>query len=93
MAFTQRKEPPTLADRLHKQAVEQASQQADEDWPECKECGEPYNPKRKELGYPTCLDCGEPKKVFAIMPVPKSNYVVATNVTQIVSPYSHKGNR
>ena len=26
--------------------------------PECIECGEHYNPKRKALGYHTCLECG-----------------------------------
>ena len=28
-------------------------------WPQCFECGEEFNPKRKELGYEYCLDCGE----------------------------------
>lgn len=26
---------------------------------ECVECGEGYNPRRKELGYSTCLSCGD----------------------------------
>ncbi len=26
---------------------------------ECVECGEYYNPKRRDLGYYTCLDCGD----------------------------------
>lgn len=26
---------------------------------ECIKCGEPYNPKRKSLGYTTCLSCGD----------------------------------
>lgn len=94
MAFTQRKEPATLADKRHKDALQLQLQDADtDDWPDCRECGEPFNPKRKALGYVNCLDCGEPKKSFAVVPVPKSNYVVATNVTQLVSPYSHKGTR
>jgi predicted nucleic acid-binding Zn-ribbon protein len=25
---------------------------------ECKECGEEYPDRRRELGYRTCLDCG-----------------------------------
>ena len=91
MAFTQRKEPATLADKRHKESV--AAQLADVDWPECNSCGEYFNPKRQALGYSTCLACGEPKKQFAVVPVPKSNYVIATNVTQLASPYSHKGNR
>ena len=27
--------------------------------PICKECGETYPVRRKELGYSTCLECGE----------------------------------
>ena len=30
-------------------------------WPECRNCGEEFNPKRKELGYHVCLDCGDIK--------------------------------
>ena len=26
---------------------------------ECTECGEGFNPKRKDLGYHTCLSCGD----------------------------------
>jgi hypothetical protein len=26
---------------------------------ECKECGERYSLKRRQLGYRTCLDCGD----------------------------------
>lgn len=59
--------------------------------PCCDDCGEPYSPRRHALGYYTCLDCGTPAKCYAVVPVPKSNYVIATNVTQLVSPYSHKG--
>ena len=29
------------------------------EWPECEECGDEVNPKRKALGYDTCLTCGE----------------------------------
>ena len=29
------------------------------EWPQCFECGEEFNPKRKELGYEYCLECGE----------------------------------
>ena len=30
-----------------------------ENWPECIECGEEFNPKRKALGYDVCLGCGD----------------------------------
>ena len=33
----------------------------EQDWPMCLECGEEYNPKRKQLGYTTCLGCGDKK--------------------------------
>ena len=29
------------------------------DWPQCFDCGEEFNPKRKALGYEHCLECGE----------------------------------
>lgn len=27
--------------------------------PECIECGDPFNPRRRDLGYYTCLECGD----------------------------------
>ena len=27
--------------------------------PECRDCGEEYSPKRKDLGYLVCLSCGD----------------------------------
>jgi ribosomal protein L37AE/L43A len=92
--YTQRKEPKSLADKQHEEAVRRAMQlDCDDNWPTCRSCGEPFNPRRKALGYSSCLDCGEPKKEFAIVPVPKSNYIVASNPEQLLSPYSHKGTR
>lgn len=59
----------------------------------CSVCGEEYSPRRAALGYTTCLLHGEAKKEFPIVPVPKSNYIIATKPSDLVSPYSHKGNR
>jgi hypothetical protein len=59
----------------------------------CRVCGEEYDERRKKLGYGTCLDHGEAKKVHAFVPVPKSNYIIATSIEQLQSPYSHKGTR
>lgn len=28
-------------------------------WPQCWDCGEEFNPKRKALGYEYCLSCGD----------------------------------
>lgn len=92
--FTQRKEPKKTKDIQHEKAVEQELANLDLDTaPRCVECDEHYSPRRRALGYDTCLECGSPAKSFAVVPVPKSNYVVATNIDQVRSPYSHKGNR
>lgn len=61
--------------------------------PFCRVCGESYAKARAELGYKTCLKHGDPKRVFTIVPVPKSNYMIATSREQLLSPYSHKGTR
>lgn len=61
--------------------------------PFCSTCGEPFPQARAELGFRTCLQHGDAKRVFAIVPVPKSNYIIATSVEQLASPYSHKGTR
>lgn len=92
--FTQRKTSKSAKDLVHEEAVQRESGTLDyDDCPECTGCGEPFSPRRADLGYTTCLDCGSPAKIYAIVPVPKSNYVIATNVSQVASPYSHKGNR
>ena len=61
--------------------------------PECEICGDEYDVRRLELGYSTCKKHGAIKKYFTIVPVPKSNYIIATTAEQVLSPYSHKGNR
>jgi hypothetical protein len=92
--FTQRKTQKSQKDIVHEQAVAYELGNLDFDsCPCCNECGESYSPRRRALGYRTCLDCGSPAKTYAVVPVPKSNYVIATNVAQLASPYSHKGNR
>lgn len=92
--FTQRKEQRKPKDLAHEQAVQhELGNLYLDSCPACDECGEPYSPRRRALGYRTCLDCGSPAKTYAIVPVPKSNYVIATNIEAVRSPYSHKGNR
>lgn len=91
--YTQRKEPKRPQDLIHDAAAQRDANSADDTWPECVECGSLFNPERQALGYSTCLSCGEPKKTFTLVPVPKSNYTVATSAEQLLSPYSHKGNR
>lgn len=62
----------------------------------CVACGGTYSAMRLQLGYRTCTDCGElhARRVkHTIVPVPKSNYVYAHTADDLVSPYSHKGNR
>lgn len=59
----------------------------------CSVCDEVINPKRAALGYDTCIAHGEGKRTFTTVPVPKSNYIIATCREQLLSPYSHKGIR
>lgn len=62
---------------------------------ECS-CGEPISKARSNLGYKCCLVCGEKnsrKVKHAIVPLPKSNYIYTHNAQDVLSPYSHKGNR
>lgn len=92
--FTQRKATKTAKDIRHEEAVQREQGTLDYGHcPECRECGELYSPRRAALGYSTCLDCGTPRKTYAVVPVAKSNYVIATNIEAVRSPYSHKGNR
>lgn len=92
--FTQRKSQKLAKDIAHEQAVQREQGAFEYDCaPKCRECGEPYSPRRRALGYHTCLDCGSPAKTYAVVPVPKSNYVIATSMADVLSPYSHKGNR
>jgi len=62
----------------------------------CVECGDEFPAARYVLGYRVCLLCGEKsarKVKHTIVPVPKSNYVYAHTRADVVSPYTHKGNR
>jgi ribosomal protein L37AE/L43A len=61
----------------------------------CQNCGDDINPKRAELGYRYCLPCGETraKQVkHCIVPMPKSNYIVVTDMALLIGlNTSHKG--
>lgn len=62
----------------------------------CCVCGESFPITRFKLGYKTCLTCGDKEaklRKHTIVPVPKSNYVYAHDPRDVLSPYSHKGNR
>lgn len=46
--------------------------------PLCKQCNEPFSPKRRNAGYTLCMPCGdgEARKVrHTIAPINKSNYM------------------
>lgn len=89
--FTQRKEQLKPKDIAHAEAVKRELGNLDLDaCPTCDECGEPYSPRRRDLGYFTCLDCGSPAKTYAIVPVPKSSYTIASNLDQLKNPYGVK---
>jgi ribosomal protein L37AE/L43A len=60
----------------------------------CIKCGDDYNNKRKALGYTTCLGCGSPKIKFAVMPITKSNYIIASSLEELRdNSYAAKGPR
>ena len=49
----------------------------------CIRCGDEVKPERYELGYHTCLSCGEHEArsyKHCIVPMPKSNYIVVTDL-------------
>jgi len=50
---------------------------------QCVRCGDGVETKRHELGYKTCLSCGEEEArsyKHTIVPMPKSNYIVVTDL-------------
>jgi len=63
----------------------------------CVCCGEVVPPPRAQLGYKTCLPCGETQakqRRHTIVPLPKSNYMVFTDLTLLKGlNSSHRGNR
>lgn len=59
------------------------------DWIECRVCGDDYSYERWALGYKMCLKCGElaandERKSWTIAPMHKSNYMLFTNMDDLV---------
>lgn len=54
-------------------------------------------PHRARLPRPTCMDCGEKlakERKHTIVPMPKSNYIVVTDLSLLVNlNSSHKGGK
>lgn len=65
--------------------------------PTCVRCGDSYASSRARLGYRTCRTCGEleAKKVkHTVVPMPKSNYILVTDMSLLKGlNSSHKGGR
>jgi hypothetical protein len=61
----------------------------------CRQCGEAMDARRGMLGYKTCLGCGEVEArqvKHCIVPMPKSNYIVVSDVSLLLGlNSSHKG--
>ena len=55
----------------------------------CKVCDNVISPPRRvSLGYDTCLSCGDKeakRKVHTVVPMHKSNYVLVTNLSELVN--------
>ena len=50
---------------------------------QCVDCGSDIADGRYKLGYKTCLNCGEKHALnykHCIVPMPKSNYIVVTDL-------------
>jgi hypothetical protein len=61
----------------------------------CHRCAHPILDARARLGYITCLACGEEEARtvrHTIVPMPKSNYIVVTDLSLLRGlNSSHKG--
>jgi hypothetical protein len=61
----------------------------------CPRCGDDIDPRRTALGYRLCLPCGETRARevrHTIAPLPKSNYMVFTDLSLLKGlNSSHKG--
>ena len=64
---------------------------------QCNQCGDDIEDARYNLGYRTCLWCGEKAAKIhkhCIVPMPKSNYIVVTDLAMLQGlNSSHKGGR
>ena len=62
---------------------------------QCNRCGDDIDDRRYQLGYRTCLWCGEEEArayKHTIVPMPKSNYIVVTDMALLQwLNSSHKG--
>lgn len=64
---------------------------------QCVECGGEIGSGRASLSYKTCLVCGEVeareiRKLWCVVPMPKSNYILVTDPTLLLGlNSSHKG--
>jgi hypothetical protein len=58
-------------------------------------CGQGIQPERLSLGYDICLICGAKeasKRKFTVVPMPKSNYILVTDMSLLKGlNSSHKG--
>jgi len=63
----------------------------------CRTCGDDVPAGRAALGIGTCLPCGEREarsRKHTIVPMPKSNYIVVTDLELLKGlNSSHRGNR
>ena len=61
----------------------------------CVSCGDEVLDGRVRLGYQTCTECGETQArthKHTIVPMPKSNYIVVTDLSLLKGlNSSHKG--
>jgi ribosomal protein L37AE/L43A len=54
--------------------------------PQCKLCGDEFQPERFALGLAVCLVCGDElakERKFTIAPLNKSNYIAITDMAML----------
>lgn len=59
----------------------------------CVMCNSKVHDKRVQLGYDTCMICGDKEaksKVFTVLPLHKSNYMLVTNREELIG-FNTKG--
>jgi len=63
--------------------------------PLCKQCGDVYSHKRKNVGYQYCMPCGDRlarAKKHCVVPMHKSNYILVTD-PEILKGINNKGGK
>ena len=80
---------------INQRSINSLQLQANRARPKVCRCNQPIDAQRLSLGYFTCLICGAKeaaKRKFTVVPMPKSNYILVTDMSLLKGlNSSHKG--